>query len=255
MCLIVLICYHSFILNAIFISCFSPGPSGKTQKEESMGPIDTHVHLDWLPDPAAALDRAAMAGLGQVVAVGVDLASNRRIIELAAERPDLVRPALGLHPWHVRAEDLEETLDFINRQLEAATALGEVGLDYKIKVDRDLQRRALAGTLEIAGRLGKPVLLHSRYSHERCLALLAEFGIKRAVFHWYSGPLDMLDRVLDAGFHISATPSAATSQPHRAALAHAPLERILVETDARWNTRELLPNRRTFTNPSPLWPN
>jgi TatD DNase family protein len=54
----------------------------------------------------------------------------------------------------------------------------------------------------------------------------------KAVFHWYSGALDILDRILADGFWVSATPALTYSPPHRAAITRAPLERILIETDS-----------------------
>jgi TatD DNase family protein len=58
-----------------------------------------------------------------------------------------------------------------------------------------------------------------------------ESGVKRALFHWYSGPVDILDQILEAGFYVSTSPSVAYSPESRRAMTHAPLERILVETD------------------------
>jgi TatD DNase family protein len=62
--------------------------------------------------------------------------------------------------------------------------------------------------------------------------MLQDARIAKAVFHWYSGPLDMLDQILHAGYYVSATPALAYSPPHQAALEQAPLDRILMETDA-----------------------
>jgi TatD DNase family protein len=57
-------------------------------------------------------------------------------------------------------------------------------------------------------------------------------GISNAVFHWYSGPPNILDKIISNGFFISATPALAYSLPHREAVERAPLSHILVETDA-----------------------
>jgi len=195
-------------------------------------PVDTHAHLAALPDPLAAITRARRTGLAAVVGVGEDLASNRKIWELSQAEPDLVWPALGAHPWALEPEGWRENLEFVSRHLKAAAALGEVGLDYRVKVKKELQRQVLAEALDLARRWDKPVLLHSRFSQGRCLEMLERAGIRRAVFHWYSGPLDVLEKILAAGYFISSTPALAYSPPHRAAIARAPVERILVETDA-----------------------
>jgi TatD DNase family protein len=59
-----------------------------------------------------------------------------------------------------------------------------------------------------------------------------EYKVKRALFHWYSGPVDILDQILSAGFYVSTSISVAYSPESRKAMTHAPLERILVETDS-----------------------
>jgi TatD DNase family protein len=62
--------------------------------------------------------------------------------------------------------------------------------------------------------------------------MVKEKEIKKAVFHWYSGPLDVLDDILAMGYFISATPALIYSPPHQKAILRTPLERILLETDA-----------------------
>ena len=195
------------------------------------GPIDTHAHLDQLTDPLESLARARAAGLAAVVGVGMDLASNRTILELTEHSDGLVWPALGAHPWNVDPDLWEENQKFLEDHLPGAVALGEVGLDYKVKVKKELQKQAFKRALELAADLDKPVMVHARYSHDSCLELLDNAGVKKAVFHWYSGPTDLLDRILAQGFLISATPALAYSPVHRQALAHAPLDRVLIETD------------------------
>ena len=193
--------------------------------------IDGHAHLNEIDDIEAALKRAAAAGVVRIVAVGMDIASNRRILEIAAAHPDLVLPSVGFHPWSIPTESIEATLGFLRTHLASCAALGEVGLDYKAKVKKPVQWEVFAGVLGLAAEFGKPVIVHSRFSHQRCHRMVTEAGIKTAVFHWYSGPLDLLDRIVADGFFVSCTPALAYSAHHRSAMRHAPLERILIETD------------------------
>ena len=62
--------------------------------------------------------------------------------------------------------------------------------------------------------------------------MVAAAHIPKAVFHWYSGPMEVLDKILDDGYFISATPALAYSDKHREAMIRAPLSNILIETDA-----------------------
>jgi TatD DNase family protein len=194
--------------------------------------VDGHAHLDAVEDLEEALARARRAGIAHIVGVGMELASNRKILALAERHPDLIRPAVGYHPWSIRAEAVAENLAFIDRHLGRCAALGEVGLDYKVKVPKDLQREVFEKLLSTARRWDRPVIVHSRFSHGRSLDMVAGAGLSRAVFHWYSGPLDVLEKLLDAGYMVSATPAVVSSPAHRAAMAYAPLERIMIETDA-----------------------
>lgn len=194
--------------------------------------IDTHAHLNEIEDIQGAILRAKNAGLKGIVAVGMDLVSNRKILYLASQFPGMVYPAIGYHPWSIRQETKEENVKFIEENLANCIALGEVGIDYKTKVKKPLQWEVFSQLLSIAFHYNRPVIVHSRFSHKRTHQMVKERGIAKAVFHWYSGPLEILAKIIDDGYYVSATPALAYSSPHQAAMKAAPMERILVETDS-----------------------
>jgi TatD DNase family protein len=194
--------------------------------------IDSHAHLEEIDDLADALTEAKAAGVNAIVAVGTTIGSNQTVLALSREYPGYVYPAVGYHPWEIRAEDVEGTLAFIQEHLSGCVALGEVGLDYKAKVKKALQKQVLSRLLELAVRHGKPAVLHCRYSHDRTLEIVQEARLKEGVFHWYTGSMETLRNILNHGYSISATPALAYSPPHRDAIQYAPLERILLETDS-----------------------
>ena len=107
-----------------------------------------------------------------------------------------------------------------------------MGLDYKVKVKKRLQKEVFSKLLNLAVQVHKPVIIHSRFSYQRTYELAVDAGVEKAVFHWYSGPLNILDKIINSGFYVSATPSLAYSPHHQAAMSQAPVERILIETDA-----------------------
>jgi TatD DNase family protein len=194
--------------------------------------IDSHAHLNEIKDVEGALARAQEAGLTGIVAVGMEVASNRATLELSRRFPGLVHPAVGYHPWSITAGGIEENLAFIGEHLPQCVALGEVGLDYQAKVKKKVQQEVLAALLELAARENHPVIVHTRFSQQRALRMVRAAGLAKAVFHWYSGPLEVLEEIIAAGYFISATPALAYSPPHQAAVQAAPLSRILMETDA-----------------------
>ncbi len=193
--------------------------------------IDCHAHLDQLPDLEESLQEAKAAGVHGIVAVGMNVDSNRKVLQIAQANPEYVYPALGYHPWEIREEDIDANLSFVREHVGKGLALGEIGLDYKIKVKKQFQWRVFGELLDVAVESDKPVIVHSRLSYPRTFEMVKERQMKRAVFHWYSGPVDLLEKILAAGYFISATPALMYSPPHREAIQFAPIERILLETD------------------------
>ena len=205
--------------------------------------VDGHAHLEQLDDLPKSLREAKEAGVCGIIAVGMDIESNQRALEIAGSNTRYVYPALGYHPWEIKEEAVETNLSFIRDHLKEGVALGEVGLDYRIKVRKGLQWEVFEKLLEIACEYDKPVIIHCRYSHQRTFEMVKDRRIERAVFHWYSGSVDLLDKILTAGYFISATPALVYSPPHQEAIKWAPIERILLETDTpvRYQGREARP--------------
>jgi TatD DNase family protein len=217
---------------------------GMEKKEIDKIPlIDVHAHLDELVDLTESLQEAKTAGVHSIIAVGMDVDSNRKVLQIAQANPGYVYPALGYHPWEIKEKEVDANLSFIRDHVEEGVALGEIGLDYKIKVKKELQWRVFGELLDMALESDRPVIVHSRFSHRRAFEMVRERKIKRAVFHWYSGPVDLLDKILAMGYFISATPALVYSPPHREAIQRAPIERILLETDTpvRYQGREARP--------------
>lgn len=193
--------------------------------------IDAHAHLEELEDLSNALSEAKSSGVKAIVAVGMDLDSNRKTLKIAQTNRGFVFPAIGYHPWLIKENEVKKNLIFIKDHIQECLALGEIGLDYKTHVKKELQWNVFEEILDLAAEYEKPVILHCRFSHKRTYEMVMERGIRKAVFHWYSGPLDLMDKILKSGYFISATPALAYSSLHQQALKKAPLERILLETD------------------------
>jgi len=201
--------------------------------------VDCHAHLEELEDPAAAIERAGRSGVRSIVAVGSDLESNRRVLALCGRHGEVtVHAALGIHPWRLEGRDLEQDLEFVEKNLGRAVAVGEVGLDFWLKearkdpLHRKRQEDLFRKLLSMGRELSKPVIIHARGAWAECLRLVLEEQISKAVFHWFSGPLEILREILNHGYLISATPAAHFSEKHQSAIREAPLERILLETDS-----------------------
>ena len=199
--------------------------------------VDSHAHLEGVKDLAGALERARAAGVAVVVAVGSDYESNQRVLELAARYQGFVYAALGLHPWALAAGcQVDQVLKSIEDNMGRAVAVGEVGLDYHKKVvsgcSKERQREVLRSVLGLARRYNKAVAFHSRYAWRDSFNLVREAGVEKVVFHWYTGPLNVLREMVEQGYCISATIAAEYHEEHRRAVRAVPLANLMLETDA-----------------------
>ena len=199
--------------------------------------IDSHAHLEELEDLDSAIDRAKQNGVVAIVAVGSDYESNNRVLEIAGKYRGFVYPALGLHPGllHQATSPLERQIQFLEDHLDQAVAIGEVGLDYHKRAlsgtSKDRQHIVFSMLLSLGQKHRKPVVIHSRYAWRDSFTLAKGAGVELAVFHWYTGPSNVLKDILDAGYFVSATLAAEYHAEHRRAVKEAPLERLLLETD------------------------
>lgn len=208
------------------------------KQESAFKIVDTHAHLDELEDIESALIRAREVGVMAIVAVGSSHLSNQKTIDICRKYRNFLYPALGLHPWELgnaKHSEIDETIAFIEERAADIVALGEIGLDYDKRVvkmaPKEQQKEVLKRLLALAAEYQKPVIIHSRYAWKDCFEIVKEVGVKRAVFHWFTGFSSVLKDILDAGYLISATPAAEYHEEHRRAIKCTPVERLLLETD------------------------
>ncbi|KYH39650.1 MAG: Mg-dependent DNase [Candidatus Bathyarchaeota archaeon B26-2] len=205
--------------------------------------IDTHAHLEEIKDLDEALSKARSVEVVAVITMGSDYRSSLWAIRNCGEHVSGLRvyPALGVHPWSagsLNTEEMNALLELMHENVENFVAVGEVGLDYWYKeVRRDpgkrgAQKAIFKEMLRVAVEYGKPVSVHSRGAWRDCLNIVAESGVESAIFHWFSGSLEVLKEIIDRGYLISATPAAAYSREHRLAIESTPLENIVLETDS-----------------------
>jgi TatD DNase family protein len=201
--------------------------------------IDTHCHLDEIEGLDAVLEEAREAGVTRIIAVGINYETNLKVLELAEKFSSMVYPALGLHPQELPEMDdaeVERTLGQIEKNIENAVAVGEIGLDYHKRIralaTKERQQSVLRDVILLAKKYEKPVSIHSRYAWKDALAIATEVGIQNAVFHWYTGPSSVLRDLLAQGYYVSATPATEYHSEHRRAVREAPLDRLFLETDS-----------------------
>ncbi|MCD4780482.1 MAG: TatD family hydrolase [Candidatus Omnitrophica bacterium] len=203
--------------------------------------IDTHAHLDHIPDLDSKLSAALEAGVEGVIAVSEDVETsekNFRIYESYRDSAIRVYLAMGIHPSEAREELLAPCLELIRSHHQDIVAVGEIGLDFwykwvkKDKSLKDIQRNIYRRLCLLAKEINVPVSIHSRGAWRECFDILKEEAVTKAVFHWYSGPIDVLKDILDQGFFVSTTPAITYSPPLKEAMRYAPIDQTMLETDS-----------------------
>ena len=203
--------------------------------------VDSHTHLDF-PDFEgeldAVIDRARTAGVTRMVTICTKLANEPKVRAIA-ERYEGVFFTVGTHPMSVAQVPMVtvEELEKLARHTKCV-GLGESGLDYHYTAESAAaQQESLRIHIEAARRTGLPLVIHARDADADMAQILSaehRAGAFDCVMHCYSSGADLADVALELGFYLSASGIAAfpKSEDLRAIFAAAPVERVLVETDA-----------------------
>ncbi|MDQ7839156.1 MAG: Qat anti-phage system TatD family nuclease QatD [Thermodesulfobacteriota bacterium] len=191
--------------------------------------IDVHCHIDLYSDPLKAASKAEINGI-RTIAV-TNLPSHFEMGYKYLKNFKRVRLALGLHPLMVKQNEGE--LQRFKRLLEKTNYVGEVGLDFSEhgRENQNVQRDSLRFVFECVKGKQKFISLHSRSAEGSILEMLEEFGIERAVFHWYTGTMNALEKVVKQGHFFSVNTSMIKSKNGRRIIENIPRERILTESD------------------------
>jgi TatD DNase family protein len=198
--------------------------------------VDTHCHLDACASPEhELLERARAVGVTRLATVGTDEPGIERALAAARDHDDVVA-IVGRHPHETGGFD-EGDLERIEAAAAEpeARAIGESGLDYyRDHAPREDQRRAFGSHIELAARLGMPLVVHTRAAEDDTFALLRERAAAlTVVLHCFSAP-DRLEECVEHGWLCSFAgnvtyPSATELQ---SAAREVPDDLLLVETDS-----------------------
>ena len=201
--------------------------------------IDCHAHLEMEAfdrDREEVLRRALEAGLTQIVTVGTDLQSSEKALQLAEDHP-FVFPTVGFHPHNAKDADYASMNALVSLgKNHRVIAWGEIGLDFFWHHSPpQAQLEVFEQQMDMASRLGLPVIIHSREANDEVLRVLKKReGRSKGVIHCFSGDYDMAMTLMDLGYLISipGTVTYKNASIIQDVVRKVPLEGLLVETDA-----------------------
>ena len=214
--------------------------------------VDVHTHLTheaFSTDIGEVISRAVEAGVQAIVVNGLEPESNRRVLTLAKNSPQ-IKPALGIYPvdavcgmlppefpFKVALFDVDQEIDFIagKAAMGEVAAIGECGLDgHWLGHDTFAEQERVFGRLvDVAVANDIPVICHTRKLEQRTIEILKERQVKKVNFHCFGGRSSLAKECAEKyGWYFSIPANATVNEAFRKMLKILPAERLLTETDA-----------------------
>ncbi len=167
--------------------------------------IDTHSHIygeEFKADRDEVIGRARSAGVEKIILPDIDAESRPAMLELQEQHPDMLFPAIGLHPTSVN-ENYKTELKKVEKELGERTyyGIGECGIDlYWDKTYYKEQLYVFSYQLGLARETGLPVIIHSRDSLDEIFKALKPYPYIKGVLHCFPGNAEEARRAIGSGF-------------------------------------------------------
>ena len=196
--------------------------------------IDSHCHIDQFPSPEEIVRRCEKS-LIRVVAV-TNLPSHFAKSADRLRTHPLISAALGIHPLFAK-EGIREIGAF-TRMAQHADFIGEIGLDFSRHglPTKVLQERIFTEVLNAIRDRPRFITLHSRGAEREVLDGLRSYGIRGAVFHWFTGSQAEFESIIEDGHFISLNPAMLSTAGGRSIVANVTRSSVLAESDGPFAT-------------------
>jgi TatD DNase family protein len=206
---------------------------------------ESHCHLRHVSPQT--IKTAEDLNFKYLLTTGIDLISSEIAIN-TAKRYDIVKACIGIHPWYANEFDGGAGCVLENLAIDPeVVAISEIGLDYVGRrdkdfipedryIEKDIQRGAFRGQINIAKELELPILVHDRTPDEEVLDIIEDTGIHEvgAAIHGFSKNLDYASRCVDMGVYLSIGLRSIQNPSKELiyAINEIPIEYLLTETDS-----------------------
>jgi TatD DNase family protein len=191
--------------------------------------LDAHCHIDLYSNPFHIALETERRGIQTLAVTRLPSHFIEAHSHLLGYR--YVWPALGFHPLLV-SENFDE-ISSLPKLLPLTRFIGEVGLDFCTQSleERDRQREVFEYLLSLIQGQNKILSIHSRRAEAEVLKLLIRYDCPKSIFHWYSGPLNVLQEIIEHGFYVSVNPQMFRTKTGLQIIKRIPADHILTETD------------------------
>ena len=232
--------------------------------------LDIHAHLEtsrFEKDLDKVIERCRQKEI-IVINAGVNPSTNQKNLELKQKYSDVIKISFGLYPIDALAREIEssegtilkesgqsqktigclpretesfnvdEELKWIEKNKNECVAIGEIGLDYnydEIKNSDELkekQKKVFRKILQLAKKLDKPVVIHSRKAEADAIEILEQEKMEKVIMHCFSGNKKLIKRCIENGWFFSVPPVITRLEHFKMLVSMTPIEQLLTETDS-----------------------
>jgi TatD DNase family protein len=203
--------------------------------------IDTHVHIDFYPDPYAIAEAYEKREIYTFFVTNLPEIFEKNYERFSSYK--FIRLCLGYHPQVASEYDLNQKL--FRKNVELTKYIGEVGLDFQgessTSINKQIRNFEFITSPEF--NHGRIYSIHSKKAEDEVLKILKSNSVKHAIFHWYTGKLSTLERIIGEGYYFSINYKMLHSTKGQEIIRRIPIDRILFETDGPF----IRVNRKIYT--------
>lgn len=187
--------------------------------------VDSHCHVyGFRPDELEKFKDILIIGVAE------DYESSIKNLEISRDFLNIY-PFVGVHPWNIKGivnQEIEKILDLVGR----SRGIGEVGLDERYgKKSLEEQIVVFKMFCEVASEKNLPMNIHALDAWRESFNIVTSYNVKRVLFHWYTGPLSLLEDIASQKYYISINPAVIIQAKHKAILEKAEVDILLTESD------------------------
>ena len=207
--------------------------------------IDIHSHIDICKEIGVIIENAKKLNV-KILTHGVNPESNRKILEIQKKFPE-IEIALGIYPTDalkLSKMEIDSEIEFIKKNKEKISAIGEVGMDLKENSEKtlEIQKNNLTKFVNLAKELDIPVVIHSRKAEKECVELLEKLDYNKIIMHCFSGNMKLVDRIIKNKWFLTAPAIIKHSEHFQKIIEKTPIEQLFCETDSPFLHPDKLPD-------------
>lgn len=200
--------------------------------------VDCHAHLqnrEFDKDRNKVIEKAEKAGVKAVINASTEPKDMQKVLKLA-EKHKALKPALGFHPVYVDESSLlklNNILAYIEENSSKIIAISEIGLDYHHSTKfKKQQTEVFQNMIDLAEKIKKPVIVHSRKAEEDVIKILEKSRLKKVIFHSFDGKKSLVKRIIEIGWYISIPTNVVRSLQLQDIVKLVNINQLLAETDS-----------------------